>query len=327
MMIYKTARKTLFLLPMLSLVVGLFFSYTMFFGANSPHSALERAYGTSEELTTQIEKLEARRHLRTRDAAKLNRLKTYRANLEESKRGKYFGFIRWTLFIVGTGLLAGYLSSGKKEKHGHTNASPSPEYTINASIGNPDAERTGWNPIAGGGANFKTHRLVEKNPRLLHLRTSGLFKAVSLGFMGFGLFSVLAEIGEALLVEGVSLSSSGQLLSLITGVGITPFIFIGLGIFLFFGLARPSVIDGNRRIFTLGDDSYLFERIRGFQVVSELVGSRRGGIYTSYELNMVLADGSRVNVMDHGDLNAVLRDGRKIADLVGVPLWMREQES
>ena len=42
--------------------------------------------------------------------------------------------------------------------------------------------------------------------------------------------------------------------------------------------------------------------------------------FYSYELNLVLADGSRVNVVDHGNLPRIRRDAAMLAGFLGVPL-------
>ena len=43
--------------------------------------------------------------------------------------------------------------------------------------------------------------------------------------------------------------------------------------------------------------------------------------YTGYELNLVLKDGRRINVMDHGDLPAMQDQAAAIAALIRKPIW------
>jgi len=43
--------------------------------------------------------------------------------------------------------------------------------------------------------------------------------------------------------------------------------------------------------------------------------------FTSYELNLVLKDGSRRNLVDHGNLPALRDDARELAGFLIVPLW------
>ena len=45
--------------------------------------------------------------------------------------------------------------------------------------------------------------------------------------------------------------------------------------------------------------------------------------YYSYELNMVLNGGERINVMDHGNQAALTGDAQRIARLLDVPVWER----
>jgi hypothetical protein len=57
------------------------------------------------------------------------------------------------------------------------------------------------------------------------------------------------------------------------------------------------------------------------QICSKLITSRRIGGFTGYELNLVLKDGQRLNLMDHGNIHSLAGDGRVLADELGLPLW------
>jgi|GEM_PF-6831275 len=46
-----------------------------------------------------------------------------------------------------------------------------------------------------------------------------------------------------------------------------------------------------------------------------------GPVVVASQLNLVLNDGERINVIDHGDLNAVRQDAQTLARLMHVPLW------
>jgi len=49
--------------------------------------------------------------------------------------------------------------------------------------------------------------------------------------------------------------------------------------------------------------------------------SSKNGSYWSFELNLVLRDGRRLNVMDHGDYDALRRDADTLAEFLGRPVW------
>ena len=69
------------------------------------------------------------------------------------------------------------------------------------------------------------------------------------------------------------------------------------------------------------------EDIYAIQVLAEVCVSHnknRTTRYNSYELNLVLTGGSRVNVIDHGNREQILEDARTLASFLGVPLWMKD---
>jgi hypothetical protein len=43
--------------------------------------------------------------------------------------------------------------------------------------------------------------------------------------------------------------------------------------------------------------------------------------YTSYELNLVLEDSRRINLVDHGNRKKLIADAQIVAEFLGVPLW------
>jgi hypothetical protein len=59
--------------------------------------------------------------------------------------------------------------------------------------------------------------------------------------------------------------------------------------------------------------------IQALQLVTERVSGKSS--YNSYELNLVLKDGKRINVMDHGDQTALNADAEVLARFLNVPIW------
>lgn len=53
----------------------------------------------------------------------------------------------------------------------------------------------------------------------------------------------------------------------------------------------------------------------------ELVTSSENPDYWSFELNLVLTSGERINVVDHGNLGRVRADAKTISALLGCKLW------
>ena len=46
-----------------------------------------------------------------------------------------------------------------------------------------------------------------------------------------------------------------------------------------------------------------------------------GSPNSSYELNLVLQDGERLNVVDHGSFDVLREDAAKLGEFLGVPVW------
>ena len=70
------------------------------------------------------------------------------------------------------------------------------------------------------------------------------------------------------------------------------------------------------------DDSHVpLAEIYALQILKEYVQSDKGGYY-SYEMNLVLADASRINVVDHGDVKRIRREAAMLAAVLDmIPVW------
>lgn len=68
-------------------------------------------------------------------------------------------------------------------------------------------------------------------------------------------------------------------------------------------------------------DATMFSNIYAIQIIREYVKSDKSSYY-SYELNLVLDDGRRLNVIDHGKKNEILEDARELGEFLDVPVWV-----
>jgi hypothetical protein len=62
------------------------------------------------------------------------------------------------------------------------------------------------------------------------------------------------------------------------------------------------------------------DRIHALQLISEHVRGNKSSYY-SYELNLVLDDGARLNVVDHGSRERVQADARTLSEFLDKPIW------
>ncbi|MFU8893671.1 MAG: hypothetical protein ACNA8L_08585 [Luteolibacter sp.] len=204
--------------------------------------------------------------------------------------------------------------------------------TINPAIFNdPLALQTDWSPASPGGSNFKTHKLHEVGVQRMEFRAtigmilfSGLFLVVGLG--------VMAIAPGRLWIYGEPFAND-MIFLLIFGL-----LFAGAGGYMMYSALTPTVFDKghgyfckNRlkpeHTFTVVDikNHVPLTRIHAIQLISERVsssGSRgRSSSYKSHELNLVLDDGTRLNVVDHGCVTTLRADAQRLAAFLGKPIW------
>ena len=194
-------------------------------------------------------------------------------------------------------------------------------------LNDPVAMQTSWTPAKSGGANFQTHKLVKVNTYRLEFRAS-------IGAKLFYLIFLLVGIGVLIGVSFVKLSSGGLSFNIDTimplAMGLI-FTVIG-GAMVYFG-TRPIVFDKTKGAFwkarqspaalSMKQDRKHFaelERIHALQLIAEYVRGNKTSYY-SYELNLVLGNGDRVNVIDHSNESKLREDARTLSAFLEKPVW------
>ncbi len=199
--------------------------------------------------------------------------------------------------------------------------------SVDASVFNsPLAEQTDWYPLKGGGANFQTHRLDSSNPDLL------VFKASKGAYWFTGLFGFFGLLGF-IIPLAIYFSQGQQEWGLLLFALLFGGIFLTVATVMFYFMTVPRVFDTfygcyyrarKKPQHTMGSESkqalIQLSAVKAIQVISERI-SNKNGSYRSYELNLVLDDASRINVIDHGKHQAVIEDAETLATTLGVPLW------
>lgn len=179
-----------------------------------------------------------------------------------------------------------------------------------------------WTRVRPGGASYRTHRVLVRGDRLEFVPSRGALAIV----VGPALFTLclalvwfaqyLAEDDEAALVPA--------LLSLLTGMivaWITKRMLISHRVFdRAAGRYWDTREGGTRR--RPGREAIALTEIRGVQIVREHVTGPESD-YDADELDLVLGQDRRINVVDHGDLAGLRRDAETVARWLGVPLWTK----
>jgi hypothetical protein len=185
----------------------------------------------------------------------------------------------------------------------------------------PVAIKTSWTPLRNGGSNFKTAVLLKIDEQRMEFRSSVAMKLMALAFMIAGL-----AIGASFAAKKPEQAKD----YIPVAIGL---VFAGVGAGLLRHATTPNVFDlrhgyyckSRQKPELMMDPSKLkhyaeLKRVHALQIISEHVRGDKKSYY-SYELNLVLDDGSRINVVDHGNHLALRTDSETLAQFLNKPLW------
>ncbi|MCG2586983.1 hypothetical protein [Rhodohalobacter sulfatireducens] len=194
------------------------------------------------------------------------------------------------------------------------------------------ALKTEWEPLKRGGTNFQTHKLVEVNYMRIEFRSTMGAKLFSLIFFTIGV-GMPIFFGREMLHEVADIYQSDFIFIILFGL-----IFATVGGWLFYSFSKPVIFDKTLGFYWKGwkkpkrymakmeeEISSRIGNIYALQIIPELVRSDNKS-YVSYELNLVLRDGSRMNVVDHGSPVKIRDDAKKLAEFLDVPVWDASME-
>lgn len=188
-----------------------------------------------------------------------------------------------------------------------------------------------WTPLEEGGSNFKTHHLVQVSSSRLEVRPSIQMLLVCALFMVLG-----GGVGGVFVVIGIR---DGDLMQAVIP-GLMGLVFVLAGTLLLKSASKRRVFDlslggywrgsaklSDPRALTAQTDWVRLQDIKAIQLLREGVTSTsdngRRSSYWSYEMNLVLNDGRRINVMDHGKQASIRQDAEVIGRFLGVPVLDR----
>ena len=177
-----------------------------------------------------------------------------------------------------------------------------------SAFGNEIALKTSWEPLAGGGTNFCTHR-AQKNASAMD--EIFVFETTIQAYL---IVSIFVALGAIFAIAGAVGGFAD-----ITGL-------VGLG-FLAFGCwcqwslrKKESGFDRYFNVLTQGKKSFDLKNAEAIQLIREYVRGNESSYY-SYELNLICSDGSRINIVDHGALRKLREDAALLAEYLSIPVW------
>jgi len=194
-----------------------------------------------------------------------------------------------------------------------------PAYFDPGSLGDQVAKLTDWGPCHAGGASFCTHVLRDDGTGRLSFRPTLGAIAFYLVFLVLGCVALVGAVIAALAPPAP--------VGAVIAFGLAGLVFGGFGAYMLWSGTQPIVFDRPQGLFWKGwsvpepgaGARVELSTIHALQIISEYCGGKTR--FYSYELNLVLKDGQRVNVVDHGDMSRLRSEGPTLARFLGVPLW------
>nr|WP_086939673.1 hypothetical protein [Thaumasiovibrio occultus] len=187
-------------------------------------------------------------------------------------------------------------------------------------VSDPVAAKVGWNRVEVRGSNFKTHTVRGKKRALSICQT---FRSMLLA----SVFLVFALIVALLLVPIIWESERPEYLWIVVVICL-PLSAVTLSAWSHY---RYYVFDKEQGIYyRRKKQSPPLERnkqgkltdIYALQMVEKRVSRSSGSTsFQCYELNLVFADGERVNVLNHADQYALVTAAEQLATFLDVQLW------
>lgn len=188
----------------------------------------------------------------------------------------------------------------------------------------PLLTKTEWSPLMSRGINFRSHTLRVVSPSRIELRPSfsaktfiGLF-----AIFGFGVFVVPFQIG---LKQGVTLPMLFPFLFGIPIVSVGFWFLRRLTVLHVFdkceGYAWSGSVSPSEDLSLVHSGKAVsLSDIHAVQLISETITTQKHGTFESIEINLVLQDGSRRHIVDHGG-KGIHKDAEQLATFLGVPVW------
>lgn len=193
-----------------------------------------------------------------------------------------------------------------------------------SSLNDEIALKTDWKTLSNSSTNFKTHNLVEKGPNRMDFKTAMGAKIFVLIFMivGIAVPFIFYAVPDAELDSGGMwpLYIFGGIFFLV-GAGLhyvqsKPIVFDKLEGFYWSGRKKPELHHSNEQL----KNAARIRNIYAIQILSRRVSSSKSS-YTCYEINLVLRDANRMNVLAHAGGKTIKENAQTLGRFLGVPVW------
>lgn len=192
--------------------------------------------------------------------------------------------------------------------------------TLNDSV----ALQTQWSSNSTSSSNFQTHKLVQVNPNRFEFKPT-------IGSRIFSAIFMIAGIAVPVIFLNIPEQSGDQ--PPLLGIIAFGSVFFAVGAGMYYYQSSPIVFDKLEGCYWKGrkkpDHNFGTEhtkklcRIRSIyavQILKKFVSGNKSS-YHCYEINLVMKNGDRLNVVAHAGEKAMKNHAAELGRFLGVPVW------
>ncbi len=178
-----------------------------------------------------------------------------------------------------------------------------------------------WKPLVGGWANFKTRRLIQWKNNMIYIKSTIKNLIFDSIFIIIGLWVIFFLLNYN---KDESLKLPLLLFSCV-------FILWWL-LVLLKDLRVWYTLDLNQKIIykSLWWKKTNLNQVCAIQILWEDCIIRKKDdfdkTYTSYEINLIFKNNSRINLMDYGNKKSIYENAQILSALLNIPIWTQNQE-
>jgi hypothetical protein len=194
-------------------------------------------------------------------------------------------------------------------------------------LDDPLACHIDWTEAVNAGSKFSEPKLVKVNNYRYEFRES-IIQYITDKLFLIVLFMLLTVLISWSLYSTEYDSIAGMLYFLILFLFVLYLLTKGL-----FDHKNPTIFDKIQGIYWEGhtssnkqsdikklQESIPLMKIRALQLIAQ-IDKNHESTSRSYELNLVLANGERINVVEHNNLSKLRKDALSLSEFLGKPLW------
>ncbi len=191
------------------------------------------------------------------------------------------------------------------------------------------AMNTMWNAISRNSSSFKSHTLDNETPNRYEFKPTIFTKIFAAIFLVLGLGMVVWFLQNSGIITGAEVEPEymllgiGSLFAIVGGVMLrtfsAPIVFDKSNGYYWAGRKSPETVHNVAEL----KHAAKLEDIHALQILRRWKqgSGKNSRSYYVYELNLILKDASRLNVLAHGNGYALVDDARELAKFLDIPVW------